>query len=899
MSAGQAPPERTSLGNEAVMKLADLVDAPMLTSMLEDFYALTSIPMALIDLDGAVVVGTGWQRACTDFHRVNAETCAHCVASDTLLTEGITPGEARLYKCENGMWDAATPILIGDKLVGNLFTGQFFFGDEVVDLDFFRAQARRYGFDEAAYLEAIASVPRLSQEAVDIGLQFLTKLSTMISQLSYSNAACAHMGDELGAALAGQTARAESLTAEWDVLYAVMENTDTALAYLDRDFAFVAVNSSYALSSGHSREELIGKNHFDLFPDEENEAIFRSARETGERVEYRAKPFEFHDQPWRGVTYWDWSLTPVRGRDGQLKGLALSLQDVSRSVRQQFFSSASNRVDDIIHAQLDFAEILSCAVPELARAVGCEVVAIALRRSDGRWHIDEAEGLPALAIGSSFDGADFPEAAQAAASGRPVVAVDPVSLSPAVAELRLQSVLVVPLSISAAQEGIVLYAHSSGPGAFDEYAIDFAGKTAGSLSLALNNARLFHEAEHSARLSETLATINEMLLSTLTLEDVVARLVGDVSVVAGADMSLVIEVRDDEYAVTHVRGVDERWQGVHRGATFFPAFAIAATTREPLLIDDTWADPRTNKEFVVPADLRAFQLLPLVIQGVTTHVLALAYHEPQAFEEVDKASAKRMAAAMSVALNSARLYENEHRIADRLQEALLALPAKVSGIDLAHAYRAASEDARVGGDFFDAFEIGEHHLGITIGDVAGKGLDAAVLTSLAKNTVRAHASEPGKNPMRVLALANDVIFKATTSESFVTLLLAVLDCRDGRLVYASAGHPSALLIDADGCVRELPSTGPLLGALPHSAYGEREERLGSGGLLFLYTDGLTEARRDGAFYGDERLVDLLAELAPGDAEAVVEGVVEDVLEFSGGRLVDDLAIMAVKRPPTT
>jgi len=111
------------------MKLADLVDAPMLTSMLEDFYALTNIPMALIELDGTVVVGTGWQRACTDFHRANAETCAHCVASDTLLTEGIAPGEARLYKCENGMWDAATPILIGDKLVGNLFTGQFFFDD--------------------------------------------------------------------------------------------------------------------------------------------------------------------------------------------------------------------------------------------------------------------------------------------------------------------------------------------------------------------------------------------------------------------------------------------------------------------------------------------------------------------------------------------------------------------------------------------------------------------------------------------------------------------------------------------------------------------------------------------------------------------------------------------------
>lgn len=882
---------------DAAPGLAALVDAPTLQSMMDDFYVITNIPMALLDLEGSVIVGAGWQDACTRFHRANEQTCAHCIASDTILTAEIDAGEMRLYKCRNGMWDAATPILIGGRRVGNLFTGQFFFDDETVDLEFFRDQARRYGFEEKAYLAAIESAPRLSRETVETGLRFLTSLSSMISQLSYSNIELARAEIELQGALEEQTRTARQLATERGVLHAIMENTDTCLAYLDPDFTFVAVNSTYATGSGHTVDELIGRGHFDLFPDADNESHFRRARETGDAVGFRAKPFQFPGQPWRGVTYWDWRLTPVKDDSGVLQGFAFSLLDVTRRVRQQLFSDAINRLDEVIHSNLDFRGILTHVLPELAHAIGSEFVSVALLGSDGLWRVEEVFGLSEELKKRTFTDEEFPAAAAAVKSGPSAVfRFDPETPKSALADgLGIQTMLVASLSIPGRPMGALTFGYLSGPGEFDELAVDFAGKTAASLSLALNNARLFHEATHTARLSEALATVNEILLSALTVQGVIARLVGEVSEIAGADKSLVIDVRGGMYTVTHARNISEDVIGVSHDASYYPAFAAAVTTKAPVLIEDNWNDPLTNKDFVVPYDLRAFQLLPMMTQGVVTNVLAFAYSSPQVFDEHDHRSAARMSAAMSVALNNARLYENEHLIADRLQDALLAMPQRVEGVEFAHAYNSATQGSRVGGDFYDVFPLDRAHVGITIGDVAGKGLNAAVLTSLAKNTIRAHANEPGKTPSRILSLANDTIFRATSDESFVTLFFGILDITDGRLLYANAGHPAAVAVDPSGDLTLLPPTGPILGAFEGLDFEEAEALLDADDVLFLYTDGLTEARRDGDFYGEGRLRDILATLRGSGPDEAVETVLTSVLEFSGGRLRDDLALLAIRR----
>lgn len=176
------------LGN---LELADIIDVPAIQILMNNFYQLTHIPMCIIDIEGNIVVGAGWQDVCTRFHRVHPETCAHCIESDTQLTLGVAPGEFKLYKCKNHMWDVATPLIMGSQHVGNLFSGQFCIEGETLDDELFRTQARKYGFAEDEYLAALAAVPRLSRETVDTGMVYLAKLAHLLSQLSYSNIALA------------------------------------------------------------------------------------------------------------------------------------------------------------------------------------------------------------------------------------------------------------------------------------------------------------------------------------------------------------------------------------------------------------------------------------------------------------------------------------------------------------------------------------------------------------------------------------------------------------------------------------------------------------------------------------------------------------------------------------
>jgi two-component system CheB/CheR fusion protein len=174
-------------GDIGNLDLADIIDAPSLQALVDDFYELTRMPMGLIDLKGKVLVGVGWQDVCTQFHRVNPETYRNCVESDVRLSAGVPHGEYKIYKCENNMWDVATPVMVGERQFGNLFMGQFFFEDEPLDYELFRSQSRQYGFDEKEYIAALEAVPRLSRETLNTSMAFFMKLADILSKLSYSN----------------------------------------------------------------------------------------------------------------------------------------------------------------------------------------------------------------------------------------------------------------------------------------------------------------------------------------------------------------------------------------------------------------------------------------------------------------------------------------------------------------------------------------------------------------------------------------------------------------------------------------------------------------------------------------------------------------------------------------
>jgi PAS domain S-box-containing protein len=240
-------------GDIGSLELADLIDADALRSQLESFYQISGIPVGIIDMKGKVLVGVGWQEVCTKFHRVNPESCRHCIESDTQLSVGVPEGEHKLYKCKNNMWDVATPITVGGRHMGNIFTGQFFFDDEVVDRDVFRAQAKRFGFCEEEYLAAIDRVPRLTRSAVKVGMAFYAKLSHMLSKLSYSNLALAR-------ALAERD-RADSVSrSTLERFYAVLSSMYSAVLLVTKEGRVEFANPAFCDRFGlkHTPAELAG-----------------------------------------------------------------------------------------------------------------------------------------------------------------------------------------------------------------------------------------------------------------------------------------------------------------------------------------------------------------------------------------------------------------------------------------------------------------------------------------------------------------------------------------------------------------------------------------------------------------------------------------------------------------
>lgn len=180
-------PSKPDAGGSPRLALEEIIDVAAIQKLMEGFQALTGFLMALLDLDGRVLIATGWQDVCTRFHRVDPRTLANCHESDLVLTRGVPRGEFRAYKCRNGMWDVVTPLYVDDLHVGNVFVGQFFYDDETPDLAFFERQAEIYGFDPDAYADAVLRVPRFSHETVDSLMRFCVELTRQIAQAGYSN----------------------------------------------------------------------------------------------------------------------------------------------------------------------------------------------------------------------------------------------------------------------------------------------------------------------------------------------------------------------------------------------------------------------------------------------------------------------------------------------------------------------------------------------------------------------------------------------------------------------------------------------------------------------------------------------------------------------------------------
>ncbi|MEI6293976.1 MAG: PAS domain S-box protein, partial [Methanomicrobiales archaeon] len=240
-------------------EFANIIESREIQPLMDDLYSLTGMGIAILDLKGNVLVATGWQDICTKFHRVNEMSCRNCLESDLYLTGNVKPGEYLIYKCKNHMWDMVTPIMIGQKHVGNLFLGQFFFTDEIPDRSVFTTQAEKFGFNKEEYLAALDRVPRWSREKVKTIMDFYTKFASKISNLSYSNL-------KLAKALLDKQGAVDELIQSEEKFREYIEYSPEGIFVADSGGRYIDVNRAACDLVGYTREELLALDITQLVP---------------------------------------------------------------------------------------------------------------------------------------------------------------------------------------------------------------------------------------------------------------------------------------------------------------------------------------------------------------------------------------------------------------------------------------------------------------------------------------------------------------------------------------------------------------------------------------------------------------------------------------------------------
>jgi serine phosphatase RsbU (regulator of sigma subunit) len=253
----------------------------------------------------------------------------------------------------------------------------------------------------------------------------------------------------------------------------------------------------------------------------------------------------------------------------------------------------------------------------------------------------------------------------------------------------------------------------------------------------------------------------------------------------------------------------------------------------------------------------------------------------------------------ALAVECARLYEERSAVAQALQAFLLPpqLPV-VEGLLLGARYAAAGEGNEVGGDFYDVFPAADGQWAVAIGDVCGKGPEAATITGLARSVLRLMV-EDGRTPEQAFRRLNSAILDLGERGRFLTAALALLQPHEGgvRVLLATAGHPPPVVVDAAGGVRFVGAGGTLLGVTPDVEIAVEELDLADGEQLVLYTDGVTE-RRDGAhWFGDGSLSAALSSTAGRVPDVVAGHLVQRVGAFAPTAASDDLAVLVVAAAP--
>lgn len=390
------------------------------------------------------------------------------------------------------------------------------------------------------------------------------------------------------------------------------------------------------------------------------------------------------------------------------------------------------------------------------------------------------------------------------------------------------------------------------------------------------------------------------------------RITAELAVAHLADAALVVLPGDREQS-QWVRliagGAPEEGTLRERALAGVPGLAEALGGFPP--IPSRWLDASQAPDWLLPAafgPIGALLVTPLPGNAEPAGALILARRGPGAtFTPDDEILVRIFAARAGAAVSAAGLYREQVDTTAVLQADLLPpeLP-QPDGIELVGSYQAAREALRIGGDFYDVFGPTDDSSDtvIALGDVCGKGPEAAVLTGKVRQTLRA-LRLVGAAPAEMLRVLNKALLESGRQHRFVTMVVGSVSRADHgrvRLNLATGGHPAPLVLRNDGTVEEVPVSGTLIGAVPNTVVRPAEVELAPGELCLLYSDGLTEAR--GGPSGDEqfseaRLHDALAECRGMPGVATVDRVRQLVSDWVHGGTRDDIAMLAVRAPDRT
>jgi PAS domain S-box-containing protein len=405
-----------------------------------------------------------------------------------------------------------------------------------------------------------------------------------------------------------------------------------------------------------------------------------------------------------------------------------------------------------------------------------------------------------------------------------------------------------------------------------------------------------------------LAEASRVLAGSLDYEQTL-RTVADLVVPQIADWCGVDLAVDDDHlqrvAVAHVNparvALAHEMQERYPPQPDSPIFQVIASG-EPFVFRDLTdemlvaaARDEEHLRIIREVGMRSVMVVPMTLRdSVLGTITFVSAESGRRFDDQDLALAQDLALRAAVAIDNARLYEASAAIAHTLQASLLPphLP-EMPGIDLAAVYRPAGRGLEVGGDFYDVFNVAEEHWYFVIGDVCGKGTEAAAVTALARWTLRA-AAVRRRMPSAILSWVNEALLRQE-DQRFVTIACAHLDLsRDvPRIEVACGGHPAPLVLRADGMIEELGTAGTLLGLVPDPDLEDVATELHPGDTVVAYTDGLTEAGAPSRLWGPEDVAAALAGAAGRDASAVVEQLVTAALRgLTEPR--DDIAVLALR-----